>query len=184
MTSFTQYNKHNTKGIAHELLCGIEDQFGFLPNMFSYMVESPVTVQAYLQLNQLTKQCSLTDKQKQLAMLTVSIENKCDFCSNNHKLLAIQHKIETQTIDAVFSGHTINNVQDAALVRMMQALVQKRGFVEHTEIDDFIDAGFTRKQIFECILIVTIKTLSTYANHLNNPKLDPEVIAMLEKEEK
>jgi alkylhydroperoxidase family enzyme len=43
----------------------------------------------------------------------------------------------------------------------------------------FLSAGFTKQQVMEVILIVTIKTLSNYINHLTQPEVNPEVLALL-----
>lgn len=175
MQNFQQYDTTNTKGQAYELLCGIEDQYGFLPNVFSYMIESPITVQAYLQLNQLTQHISLSDKEIQLAMLTVSMENQCHFCLAAHKTQAIKSGVSKDTINALLENKKIEDKQEAALASLLQSLVRKRGFIDHTEMDEFIEAGYTKKQIFECILIVTLKTLSNYSNHITNPDINPEI---------
>jgi len=39
--------------------------------------------------------------------------------------------------------------------------------------------GFTKQQILEVILIVSIKTLSNYINHLTNPEPNKELLDML-----
>ena len=51
-------------------------------------------------------------------------------------------------------------------------LVEKRGWLSETEVDDFIDAGFSRAQVFEVILGIGLKTISNYINHIADTPLD------------
>jgi len=37
--------------------------------------------------------------------------------------------------------------------------------------NDFINAGYTKHQYLESALLVMIKTLSNYTNHVTNPEL-------------
>jgi alkylhydroperoxidase family enzyme len=47
-----------------------------------------------------------------------------------------------------------------------------RGWVEETDIERFIAAGFTRAQVLEVILGVAMKTISNYSNHIAETPLD------------
>lgn len=60
----------------------------------------------------------------------------------------------------------------------MASKVRERGWVTKATLEDFFAAGFTKQQVFEVILVVTIKTLSNYTNHLTKPEPNPELLAM------
>jgi len=68
---------------------------------------------------------------------------------------------------------------DKALVEMVIAIVDQRGWLDQTKIDRFISAGFSRRNIYDLILIVTIKTLSNYVNHLTKPEANKQLAGML-----
>jgi alkylhydroperoxidase family enzyme len=42
-----------------------------------------------------------------------------------------------------------------------EAVVKKRGLVEDTAVDAFIEAGFTRAQVLEIVVAIATKTIST-----------------------
>jgi hypothetical protein len=51
MTTFTHYTPESAKPEAQVLLNNIQSGYGFIPNLFAYMAEAPVTIEAYLALN-------------------------------------------------------------------------------------------------------------------------------------
>lgn len=179
MTSFTAYNPSSAAPEAQKLLQGIQSSFGFVPNLFSYMAEAPVTIEAYLALNQLIGKSSLTPAQAQTALLAVSLENNCNFCSVAHRALGKKAGAKTQTIEALLNQSPIDDEKDRALVELVQVIVKERGQVPDVNLQTFFAAGFTKQQVFELILVVSIKTLSNYINHLTRPEVNAELIAML-----
>ncbi len=179
MTDFTFYTKDSASEQAKPLLEGIEKGYGFIPNLFGYMAEAPVMIQAYLALNDLISKTSLTPAQQQVALLSVSIENGCDFCSVAHRAIGKMKGVKPDTIQALHSNTPIADKQDHALSTFARALTKQRGRPSEQELQNFLDAGFTKQQIFEVILIISIKTLSNYSNHLTHPEPNKELLAML-----
>ena len=176
---FTAYTLESAPAEAKPLLQGVTHSFGFLPNLFSYMAEAPVTIDAYLHLNALIAKSSLTPAQAQVALLSVSIENDCGFCTVAHRAIGKKSGVHPQTLDALAHQGEIADPQDRALSQFTRTLVKKRGWLEEGELDAFLAAGFSKQNVFEVILVVTIKTLSNYSNHLTKPEPNPELVAML-----
>lgn len=179
MINFTFHTPENTSGATQELLAGIQKDYGFFPNLFGYMAEAPTTVEAYLALNELVSKTSLTPAQQQVVLLAVSVENDCEFCTVAHRAMGKMKKANEQTLGAVSSRSHINDSQDQALVAFAQAITKSRGRPSDAELQAFLNAGFTKQQIFEVILIVSIKTLSNYINHLTHPEPNKELLGML-----
>ena len=57
--------------------------------------------------------------------------------------------------------------------------LKKQGRPGDAEINAFLSEGFTKQQILEVILIVSIKTLSNYINHLTQPEANKELLEMI-----
>lgn len=179
MVNFTFHTPENTSGHTQDLLTGIQQGYGFIPNLFGYMAEAPTTVEAYLALNELVAKTSLTPGQQQVALLAVSVENDCEFCTIAHRAMGKMKKANEQTLNAVSSRSTINDPLDRALVAFTQSVTKNRGRPSEAELQAFLNAGFTKQQILEVILIVSIKTLSNYINHLTHPEPNKELLGML-----
>jgi hypothetical protein len=50
--------------------------------------------------------------------------------------------------------------------------VEKRGWVEETDVDAFIDAGFEPARVLDVLTAVSMKMVSNYTNHIAEPALD------------
>ncbi len=57
--------------------------------------------------------------------------------------------------------------------RLTRAMVVQRGWVDEAEIEAFLAAGHTRRQVLDIVLGVGMKTLSNYTNHIACTPLDP-----------
>lgn len=179
MSEFTEYTVETAPEGSRELLEGIQSAYGFVPNLFNYMAEAPVAIEAYLKLTELLEKSSLTPAQVQLALLTASLENQCGFCGVAHEAMAKKSGVSPQTITALKEGTQIDDPMDKALADLVRAIVQKRGWVPDETLEAFFQAGFGRQQVFEAILAVSLKTLSNYSNHLTEPEPNPELLQML-----
>ena len=179
MTDFTFYTTENASAPVKKIFGGIQQAYGFIPNLFAYMAEAPVTVEAYLALNDFVSKTSLTPAQQQTALLTASVENGCGFCTVAHTAIGKMKSASEQSLQAICSHNEITDPKDRALVNFTQSIMRKRGRLEESEIQAFLAAGFTKQQIFEVILIVAIKTLSNYSNLLTKPEPNKELLAML-----
>lgn len=179
MTDFVFYTPETASPAAADLLNGIQRAYGFIPNLFAYMAEAPTLIEAYLMLNKLLEKTSFTPAQQQLALLAVSVENKCEFCSVAHQAFAKVKGVHPQTIAAVVNQQAIDDDSDRALVALANVMVKDRGFVDEAALSAFYQAGFTKQHVMELVLIVSIKTLSNYSNHLTQPEPNKELVAML-----
>lgn len=179
MTDFTFHTPENTTGHTRELLEGLRKRNGFIHNLFAYMAEAPTTVEAYLALNEQVSKTSLSPAQQQVALLAASVENDCEFCTVVHRAIGKMKGASTQSLTAIASRSEIADAKDRALATFTQTIVKTRGRPNESEIHAFLGVGFTKQQILEVILIVSIKTLSNYINHLTNPEPNKEVLAML-----
>jgi len=163
MIDFSFYTIETASDEAKPILEQIQKGYGFVPNLFAYMAEAPTTLEAYLALNKIIEKTSFTPAQQQVALLAVSVENQCDFCTAAHRAIGKMKQANQQTLDALKTEDSINDSSDAALAKFTQSVVSKRGRLSENEINEFLSAGFTKQQVLEVMIIVSIKTLSNYS---------------------
>ena len=176
MTAFPAHDLNTSNAEAAKLLGSVKEQYGFVPNLFTYMAEAPTVLQAYLDINTLIAKSSLTAPQAQIVLLAISIENGCDFCKTAHTAVGKMSKANPQTLDALLNQTEIEDPKDRALAELAVNIVRKRGWLDDADLQAFFDAGFAHQQVLEVILCVTIKTLSNYTNHLTQPVANPELV--------
>jgi len=98
MNNFTFYTPETAPPESKALLSNIQSGYGFIPNLFAYMAEAPVTIEAYVTLNTLIGKSSLSPAHAQVALLTVSLENECGFCSVAHRVTGKKNGVCAQTL--------------------------------------------------------------------------------------
>ncbi len=179
MSQFRFYTTENSTGEAQQILQNIEKKYGFVPNLFAYMAEAPYLIEAYANMTELLGKSNLTMAQQQIALLTVSAYNNCDFCKVAHRAFAKMNNASSQTIMAIVDGTEIEDPKDSALVNMLRAILDTKGWVKDEQLEAFFEAGFEKKNVYDLILVVSIKTLSNYSNHLTLPEANEQLKAML-----
>lgn len=179
MSQFTFYTPEIANGEGKALLTSIEKSFGFVPNLFAYMAEAPSTIQAYLAMNEIFEKSSFSPAQQQIVLLAISVENQCEFCTVVHRALGKMNKSNQQTLDALNTNTKINDASDRVLITFTRKMVNQRGHMDQSDIQNFLKTGFNKQQILEIVLAVSIKTLSNYISHLTEPKPNGEFHKML-----
>jgi uncharacterized peroxidase-related enzyme len=155
------------------VLIEAEKKYRFVPNLFGVFAESPLAVNAYLRLSGLIQsQSSLSPQEQQVVMLAVSFENGCDYCMAAHSAGAAMAQTPPDVIQALRDGKWPGDSKLAALVAFARAVVQQRGWVNDADTSAFLAAGYTRAQILDVIVIVALKTISNYTNHVAHTPLD------------
>lgn len=172
---FTAHTPETAPAGSAEVLQGVQEKMGFVPNLFAHLAESPTATKAYAQLSELLGQSSLSPQQLQIALLATSVENRCHFCVAAHSAGGTKAKVSQETLDAIRSETTPDDAKDAALVQFVRRVVRDRGWVPESEVQGFLDAGFSEAQVLDVITAVALKTLSNYSNHLTNPELNTEL---------
>lgn len=89
-----------------------------------------------------------------------------------HSTMAAAAGVAPGVIDAIRQDKPIDDAELDAVRRFTRAVVAERGWVPDAELNDFLGAGFTRRQVLDVLTGVTMKTLSNYTNHLAHTPLD------------
>ena len=160
---------------AQAILESAQAQVSFIPNMYARMVNSPGLLTTYLDgYARFRQQSGFTPVEQEVAFLTISRENGCEYCVSAHSAIADNmSKVPMAVTDALREGTPISDAKLAALSVFTQAMVRQRGLPSRTQVDAFLSAGYTERQILEIVLAIAVKTLSNYANHLFHTPLDP-----------
>lgn len=170
---FKIYTPENAPDNSKPLLKAAEKQFGFVPNLLGEFAESPAALEGYLKLNEAVGKTGFTPEEQQLVILAVSIENRCHYCSAVHStILKNQLEVEEGIVEAVRNGKPLPDEKLDALVSYTRKAVRNRGFLEEEDLQAFLDAGYSRQNILDVNLIIALKTISNYTNHIADTPLD------------
>ncbi|TAN02447.1 MAG: carboxymuconolactone decarboxylase family protein [Rhodanobacteraceae bacterium] len=178
MTQFTTHTLESAPAAARPLLEAAKSKLGFIPNLYGNLAEAPAVLQAYFDLSAQFDKTSFTPVERQVVLLAISTENNCEFCVAAHSVIARQMaKAPNAVVDALRASTPLPDARLEALAVFTRTVVRDRGFVSPTALDAFLKAGFTRRQVIEVVLGVSMKTLSNYVNHLTGTKTNSEFAA-------
>ncbi len=149
-------------------------KMGMIPNMYTRMAVAPGLLETYLAgYDRFRKDSGFTPAEQEAVLLTISVENGCEYCVAAHSTLADgPSKLAREVTDAIRGGATIADARLRALSTLTRAMVVTRGRPSAADVQAFLGAGFTEPQVLEILLAVAVKTISNYANHLFQTPVD------------
>lgn len=172
MTQFTAYTAETAPEAARPTLGAAKAAFGFVPNLQAHMAESPELLAGYSALWDLFSKSTLTPHEQQVVYLTSNFENECHYCMAGHTTLAKMQKMDPAVIQALRDGTPLPDAKLEALHKFATLVVRNRGWVSDADVDAFLAAGYTRRNVLEVVLGVATKVMSNYTNHIVHTPLD------------
>lgn len=170
---YTLSDPSNATGEQKKIFDNASKQFnGRVPNIINAFSESPVLAQAMLDLYAKIGDTGFTPSQAHVVMQTVNILNDCRYCVPAHSTGARAGGVDVSLDESLRNSKSLEDSKLKALRQFTILVVESRARVSAEEFDTFIGAGWTRKNALEVIFLVTIKTLTNYANHLTGTDLD------------
>ena len=175
MTAFTVHAEATAPAASRPMLEGMRRGFGFVPNLFAVIAESPAALRGALAMHEAFTSSSLSPGEQQLVMLAVSEANDCAFCMAAHSTLAKgPAKVDPALVAATRERRPLGDEKLQALVAFTRTAVEQRGWVADRDVQRFLDAGYTRAQLLEVLLGVGMKTFNNYVDHLAHTPLNEQ----------
>ncbi|MHA6803849.1 carboxymuconolactone decarboxylase family protein [Salinifilum ghardaiensis] len=172
MVDFPIHNESTAPQEVASALADTRKNLGMIPNLHGIFAESPQAYHAYQALTEQFRNTSLSTTAQHVVLLTASRQNSCHYCMAAHTALAKQAGADEAIIDAIREDKPVPDESAEAVRRFTQAVVTHRGLVPEDDTAHFLAAGFTRRQILDVVLGVTMKTLSNYTNHFAETPVD------------
>ena len=169
------YQLHSIESAPAAARKGLEQakqKFGRVPSFFAVAAESPAAVNAYLALADIFRTTALTPAEQQIIVLTASVENKCDYCVAAHSRGAKAADVSEETISAIKQRSPLKDSKTEALRRFASQVVRERGWLLDEDVQAFLREGYSKAQMLDVMVGVSMKTLSNYINHLTDPPLE------------
>jgi AhpD family alkylhydroperoxidase len=173
MADFAVHDETTAPEAARPQLESAKRRMGFVTTLNGVMAESPELLAGYNTLAELFGKSSLPKDAKHVVWITASVENGCAYCVAAHSTLALRAGVSAEAVEALRTGKPLPDARLEAARRLTQTMVTKQGWVDDAEIDAFLDAGYTRRNVLDTVLGVGMKTLSNYTNHIAHTPLDP-----------
>jgi uncharacterized peroxidase-related enzyme len=150
----------------------LEQGLGFVPNLAATMAESPVLVNGFVDLRKTLATAELTGVEREIVALAVSLENDCDYCMAAHSTFALMQEADRRAVTAARAGEAPDDPRLGALYRFTRSLVVKRGHVTDEETEVLLDAGYSRRALFDIVAQVGFTTLANLAHSISKAPVD------------
>jgi alkylhydroperoxidase family enzyme len=81
-------------------------------------------------------------------------------------------KMPAEILDGLRTSKRLTDAKLEALRSFTSEMVNSRGRVSDSRIEQFLDAGYTRQNVLEVVFASAMKTLSNYTNHISETPVD------------
>ncbi|OAN98309.1 carboxymuconolactone decarboxylase [Sphingomonadales bacterium EhC05] len=172
MTSFTTHDFETAPEDAQPLLNAATSAYGFIPNLLGTMAEAPALLEGYMTLAGIFDKTDLSEAERQIILMTNNRLNACHYCMAAHTSISQGAGVPQDIIEALRTDTPINDPKLEALRTFAAVINKTRGWPETSDIEAFLEAGYTRQNILEVVLGTALKVMSNYTNHIAATELD------------
>jgi len=172
------YDESTAPLASSGLLNQVREHYGFIPNALGAMAASSKALEAYMILDKMVRETSFSDLERNIVLLTVTREGDCSYCVAAHSAFAKMDAVPDEIIQSLRDNKPLADERLEALHQFATGVVASNGKLEQGEMARFLDAGFTREQALEVILIYANKVIAMQANRVMGTDLDQALAQM------
>lgn len=170
MAKFNVPTRGEVSGNNQEIFDNLQKGLGTVPNLYAVMAHSETALGNYLAFQ--NAKTSFNNKEKQAINLVVSQVNECAYCQAAHTVLGKMNGLtEEQTIE-IRKGSAAFDAKINALVGLAKEITLKKGFVEGEVLEIFFNAGYTKGQAVELVMLVAEKIAMNYLHAVTKVDID------------
>lgn len=175
MTHIRQLELNETAPKAQELLGGVEQKIGIIPNLYKVIAHSPAALEAYLNQGAALASTSLSMKLREQIAVTIAGVNGCDYCASAHTAIGKGAGLSSEELSNNLAGGSSDPKTQAAL-SFARSVVDRRGRIEESALTTVRDAGFSEGEIVEIVTLVGVNIFTNYLNHIAGTDIDFPVV--------
>ncbi|BCG02559.1 alkyl hydroperoxide reductase AhpD (plasmid) [Paraburkholderia sp. PGU19] len=160
-------------------LDGFKKLFGFVPNVFAVIAQSPHALAAFKGL-QIPLEKTLNAGMRDRIALAVSEVNGCEYSVRAHSYIGVRlSKLDAAELEMSRYGGS-NDPRTEAAVSFAKRVTETRGKIKETDLKVIRDAGWTDAQIIEIVCRTAQILYVNFVNNVFHTEIDfplPEAIA-------
>lgn len=150
----------------------LKESVGVIPNLAGTMAESPTLIDAFVTLRTILQNGSLTPIEREVISITNAIANDCKYCVAAHSSFATNYGIPASELDSLRKGSAPADTKYKVLSDFARKVTTSRGNVSESDINEFVEAGYTKAQALEVIAGAAFSVLANYSGHFTDAPLD------------
>nr|WP_299339344.1 carboxymuconolactone decarboxylase family protein [Allomuricauda sp.] len=170
MSTFNVPKREEVSANNQAIFDNLEKAVGFVPNLFATYAHSENALGNYLTFS--NAKTSLKVKEKEVVNLAVSEVNNCLYCLSAHTAIAKMNGFNEEQILELRAGKASFDNKLDALARLARNITENRGVTDADVLDNFFNAGWTKENLIDTIVLVGDKTISNYINNTTEIPVD------------
>jgi uncharacterized peroxidase-related enzyme len=170
MSTFNVLTRAEVSPANQAIFDNLEKGLGFVPNLFATYAHSENALGNYLALS--GAKTSLNAKQKEVVNLAVSQVNECNYCLAAHTAIGKLNGFTDSQILELRAGEASFDAKLDALARLARNITENRGATDQEVVANFFNAGWTKENLVDTIVLVGDKTISNYLHRTTDVPVD------------
>jgi uncharacterized peroxidase-related enzyme len=164
-----------TEGKVRELLAGVQQSLGATPNLYRVIAQSPAALEGVLALTGALARGRLRPRLREQLALAVAEADGCDYCLSAHTALGRGLKLSDAEL-ALARQADASDARDAAALRFVARVIERRGRVDDAELAEVRRAGFDDGQVVELVANAALNVFTNYLNEVARTDIDFPVV--------
>jgi AhpD family alkylhydroperoxidase len=167
---FRTHTVESAPPASRELLAGLQEQVGFVPNLAATMAASPALLQTFLGLRQSAGASELDPVSREIVAIAVAVETGCGYCVAAHSTFALKNGADRGAVEAARSGKPLPDPKLDALARFAKAVVRRDG--SRAKAEDLAKAGLAAGDVLDLLAVIATPMLASTVAQLADVELD------------
>ena len=180
MSTFNVPTKNEVSENNQAIFAQLEKGLGFVPNLYASFAHSDTALENILAIG--NAKTSFSAKEKEVINLAVSQVNECVYCLSAHTAIGKLNGFSDDEILELRAGNASFNDKLDALAKFARSVAINRGAATPESIENFYNAGFTKGNLADAILVVGEITITNYFHKTTDVAVDFPVAQSLEIE--
>jgi uncharacterized peroxidase-related enzyme len=156
----------------------LQKGLGFVPNIYASFAHSETALSNFLAFG--NGKTSFSAKEKEVINLAVSQVNECIYCLSAHTAIGKMNGFTEDQILELRSGNASFNEKLDALAKFSKSVALNRGAATQEAIENFYNAGFSKGNLADAILLIGEITITNYFHRTIEVPVDFPVVQSLE----
>lgn len=181
MSTFNVPTREEVTAGNQAIFDNLNKALGFVPNLYATYAHSDTALENYLNFS--NAKTSLSAKEKEVVNLAVSQVNDCIYCLSAHTAIGKMNGFTDEQILELRAGRASFDTKLNALAGLAKNITENRGKANQDVVDNFFNAGYSKGNLIDTIVLVGDKTISNYIHSTTQVPVDFPVAQPLETTE-
>jgi len=162
---FTIHTDQTAPDGSRELLAGIRERIGFVPNLAATIAESPAALACFAALQGCLRSTDIPAREREVVGLVTSFENESRYSMAAHSTFAAGAGMPPDALAALRAGQAVDDARLEAVRAFAAALLRERGHGSER-------FGLTAAEQLEVVAQVAYTTFANLVANLADTRLD------------